>query len=583
MIEDKQSQDSSKSISETFETAEVVGERSSIQQSNNPVGRLLTFLCSHWRVSLGVLVLLGFLLRLTGVFYRFDYPLGVDAGHFFAPALDMLTSGSLNPNNFYYGNLVHYILLVYFFVLKLFGATITNDPAYWFANVLSVIVGSATIFVAGLAGKEVFADQSEGKKAGLLTGLLVTILPYHIYRSTFVNGDVFGIFFTTLSLWFVARACKAEHDTKMFAYAGLFVGLAASAKYNYALFFLFVVLVYLFKTKFLFFKSLLHGKLRVHKGILLCAVLMVLAFVLTSPFAVLNYPTVAGILSFNSMHFRQGSHFAQNSYADGSAFTLPYGMNSYVMIPLVYLPIGLGVGLFVLFVLSCFGFVYLWRKRLLQHVFIKGALVFLALMYVYLAPNIVFHVRYVFPFFVLGMLLISAYLLMTKSRIVKGIALVCLLYTLVFSASISLSYLHSTRADVDTWLSSNVNDTAIVDGRTNPVRAENTLQLTDGGQSSLTVFKYWIKVDEIEQKKPDFIVMNSDYRDGFLMDSSLDPRGKTNLFLRRLFGGSAGYSLVYTASSAYFTESWYGYLRGEWGDTYKDESDESNYYVFRKV
>jgi hypothetical protein len=282
------------------------------------------------------------------------------------------------------------------------------------------------------------------------------------------------------------------------------------------------------------------------------------------------------------IHFKEGSHSGQNSYADNSLFKFPYARHSYLLIPLVYYPLGLGMGICLLFALAVIFFLHQFVKHKKINIFILSSLIFILLMYFYFAPSVIFHVRYLFPLFVFCIILSALFIKNTENKYLKLFAIICIFYNFILVSSISYSYLINTRAELDNWLKENIKQNETIAGYEHPFDKNKTIELAGSGQVKLAVWKYWLNVKELREQKPDYIILTSKVVETHLMDSTLDPYGQSKDYIQNLFKGQEGYALIKEISTNYFSSQIYHFLRREWGDTYKDESDESNYFIFKK-
>ncbi|MFC1727911.1 glycosyltransferase family 39 protein [Nanoarchaeota archaeon] len=520
----------------------------------------------NWKTILLItIIVVSFLLRVSPLIFNREHLIGVDTGHILDSALNILKTGDLNPHDFHYGSLAIYLVSAFLFILKTVGVNIYSN-SLWYANFLSVIVGTLSIFFLYKLGKQI-----KDEKLGLILAGLVCFLPFHIFRSTFTNGDVFGQLFTVIALIYIVKIYKDEsYKQKDYILAGLFTGFAAASKLNYAFLLVFFILFYFIDSKFSWFKKLFRGKIVLPKGLVFYGLAVVLAFVITSPFVLIDFSDFKSVQEYNVYHLEEGSHRGQNSYATGSLFKFPYGDDSFLMIPLVFLPIGLGIGYFILFI---FSLIYIFSKKKYKNSFILSNIIYLFIMWVYLGRFVVMAPRYVFPLFIFIAILIGYFVHNNLSK--KWIAIligVLFLYNAVLSISISSSYLHSSGYELEEWKTDNLSP--------DEISALNNLKISDSGQVAPAVWKYRIKAEEIVRIMPEYLVFDKYNLNTHLLDPSLDPTGQSETFVKRLLAGIEPYKLIEKIERPYITRSWYQFLHRRW-ETYGYGN--WDYYIFQRT
>jgi 4-amino-4-deoxy-L-arabinose transferase-like glycosyltransferase len=93
-----------------------------------------------------------------------------------------------------------------------------------FGRVLSAVIGVATVYVTYMIGLLLY-----GRRAGLMAGLFMALMPYHVIvtRQILLDGPM--VFFATLSLYLVARFAVTQRPAWLYA-AGATMGLTAMSK-----------------------------------------------------------------------------------------------------------------------------------------------------------------------------------------------------------------------------------------------------------------------------------------------------------------------------------------------------------------
>ncbi len=111
--------------------------------------------------------------------------------------------------------------LLFQFVLALAFSFGISDIA---GRLLAVALGLATVYLTYRAGKLLY-----GVKAGLLAGLFFALMPYHVIVSRQVLLDGPLVFFSTLTLFFLARYALTHQPTWIYL-TGVGMGLTFLAK-----------------------------------------------------------------------------------------------------------------------------------------------------------------------------------------------------------------------------------------------------------------------------------------------------------------------------------------------------------------
>lgn len=248
--------------------------------------------------------------------YHPDEPFSVNG------AIRMLKTGDLNPQTFHWGSLIYYLnailYLGYYLATKLSGApgTLGDIPyldmetiavgwapipaMFLLSRVLVAITGAGSILLIYLIGREV-----QGRVTGLLAALLFAVSPTSVWLSHVVKSDTLLVFFCLMSVWGALRVVK-EPKISHYVLAGAGAGLGASSKYNAG-----VILVSLLAAHWMRFgwRGILRKEIWV--GLLAAAV----AFVATTPFALLDAPAFLQGVFFDMMHYSTG-HLG----AEGNSF-----------------------------------------------------------------------------------------------------------------------------------------------------------------------------------------------------------------------------------------------------------------------
>lgn len=239
------------------------------------------------------ILLLALVLRLVGINHGFPFIFHPDEPSVVRSALGIRFS--LNPKHFDWPHLFiylnYFVYMGFAYVRTALGAVglqsflnfLWNDNwiFYFISRVFAATLGAFTVIPMYLAGKQIF-----NKNAGLLSALVFSLIPYHVWNSHYALIDVPMVFFLAWGVYFSARILKS-FSMGNFALAGLFVGLAASTKYNGGLLAVMIPLAVLLN------HTNLQSKLNISVIFKLCfsGITSVIGFLLGTPFALLDYKT----------------------------------------------------------------------------------------------------------------------------------------------------------------------------------------------------------------------------------------------------------------------------------------------------
>jgi 4-amino-4-deoxy-L-arabinose transferase-like glycosyltransferase len=227
----------------------------------------------------------------------------------------------LNPHFFNYPSLSFYLQFlgqgVLYLVLKVFGvvdSTLDYRVLYVLDKTSFYIIGRAITAAFGVMTvllTYATARRFMGHMMSTAIALLLAIAPFHISKSQVVEVDIPVTCLIMLTLWFAIGMLR-DTTKKNYIHAGLAMGLAMSMKYTAAM------LVFPLLTAHIFAKyasqQWLHAKTLPQERppawnlffiTLLCALI---AFLLTSPFVLLDLPAFINDFSFERQHMQIG-HF----------------------------------------------------------------------------------------------------------------------------------------------------------------------------------------------------------------------------------------------------------------------------------
>jgi 4-amino-4-deoxy-L-arabinose transferase-like glycosyltransferase len=266
------------------------------------------------RSILILILLLSALVRVWGINYDLPYVYHPDEPVYIRISQNIFKTGDLNPHFFNYPSLFFYInALAYgpYYVLGklmgvfstpqdilppvslIFGVTRAQMPtAVLLGRLVTVGFGVGVVGLTYLSGKRL-TDRSA---VGLLAALMVAISPTNVWNSHFIIPDTFVTFFAVAS--FLASILIYQQG-KLWQYAigGISVGLTAASKYNGALIVCTLVAAHFLR----------HGRAALRKPPLYLALsLCGVAFLATTPFAVLDHAAFMQDLRFEAQHYTTG-------------------------------------------------------------------------------------------------------------------------------------------------------------------------------------------------------------------------------------------------------------------------------------
>jgi hypothetical protein len=190
---------------------------------------------TRWQVVgvAGVVVVAG-VLRFAHLRSGVPYAVGVDEPEIMWRAVRMMQTGDFNPHFFDWPSLTIYLQFALACMTFLAGAMhgawhslsqVSEADFYVTGRALTAALGTATVVVTFVAARR------WGVAAALAAAALMAVMPHHVRESHYTLADVPMAFFATAAWWLALRAI--EHPRlRAFAWAGVAVGLAASAKYN---------------------------------------------------------------------------------------------------------------------------------------------------------------------------------------------------------------------------------------------------------------------------------------------------------------------------------------------------------------
>ena len=261
-------------------------------------------------LSLLVILLLAAAVRAYGSNFGLPYVYHLDEPAIMNHSLLIERTKDLNPHWFDYSPPVAYpTLYIYLQVLVIsitrlavrawaawrgvaFDDLTVQGFIYQGGRLATVLFGTATVPVVYATGRRLF-----NREVGLWAALALAGTALHIRNSHYITPDIPCTFFAACCLYFAARAL----DTRSLAdltVSALMAGLAAGTKYNAGLVLVVTGLAFLLTRRG--WRELLDPAL------VTIPLAAAAAFLGSTPYAVLDYPTFRWTLDFHLQHYQTG-------------------------------------------------------------------------------------------------------------------------------------------------------------------------------------------------------------------------------------------------------------------------------------
>jgi 4-amino-4-deoxy-L-arabinose transferase-like glycosyltransferase len=227
-------------------------------------------------------------------------------------AIRMVRDGDFNPHTFLYPSLYYYLLAAttklhvwWGMAAGLYGSDqdipfknngVTAAPLLFvWGRTLTALLGAATVPALLALGRQMF-----GWRTGLLAAALLMFTAYHVRHSHYITVDApTGLWVTLAALgaWEVARSGR----WRGYLLAGAAAGLAAGTKYNAGAVVIAIGVAHLLHWRW----AGLRGRL---PRLISCGAVALLAFFVTTPFALADPAFFISQLRFNAAHYSSPSH-----------------------------------------------------------------------------------------------------------------------------------------------------------------------------------------------------------------------------------------------------------------------------------
>jgi 4-amino-4-deoxy-L-arabinose transferase-like glycosyltransferase len=259
----------------------------------------------------------AFALRFKGVWFGYP-PLAMhpDEGYLVYRALRIIQLGDLNPRFFNYPTLNLYLFAILFEGVALWNRLILGSPNvagmpvmdfFIAARILVVFMSTATIYVTYEMGRRVIHPV-----AGLAAATLIAPAFLHVSNSFVATVDSSLALWSSLAVLMSVLIYADGARRHYYVLSGVFAGLALGSKYTGLLSVVPLIIAHLAVTK---------RNALLNKNFVLGLLAVPITFVLTTPYAVLDYESFRASVSFEQAHYSTGHAGAESS--TGTSF-LPY-------------------------------------------------------------------------------------------------------------------------------------------------------------------------------------------------------------------------------------------------------------------
>jgi dolichyl-phosphate-mannose-protein mannosyltransferase len=280
----------------------VIGVSSLLHFVNgNKLSSILTRI-KAWDWVLVAILVAGLTLRLWGINFGLPYLYHADEPVPVASALRILHTGNLDPGSFIWPSLLVYLNAVAYLGFFLFGflrgsfsspadlpyldiegIAIGKAPLpelILLSRILSAIFGVASILFVYLICRE----MKGSKPVGWLAASLLAIEPTSVKNSQLIRPDIIATGFALAAFYF-AFEILTEPSVRNYILAGVCAGLSASTKYPLAIVCIPILAAHI---------SMYRRRALLQNQIYISALASILAFSLTTPFAILHLAQFMG-------------------------------------------------------------------------------------------------------------------------------------------------------------------------------------------------------------------------------------------------------------------------------------------------
>jgi 4-amino-4-deoxy-L-arabinose transferase-like glycosyltransferase len=259
-------------------------------------------------VILGCILILGFAIRLYGNNFGLPMRLHPDEPFLVDSAYRMVQTGDLNPHWFYYPSLLMYIYAFAFKIEALFSnfgmLNLDTSVLYITARSINALMGTLMLIVTYYIGCNLY-----DKRTGIIAASFLMAMPLAVMHSHYATTDIPLTFFIVLSVLFASLILK--NGTQVYyILTGICIGLAISTKYTAGLLVIMLLVSHFYVVRKSHASCNIYAFMKIYfinKTLMLSIFSICLAFLLTTPYAILDFDTFRTYFT-NLIIYSEGTH-----------------------------------------------------------------------------------------------------------------------------------------------------------------------------------------------------------------------------------------------------------------------------------
>jgi hypothetical protein len=258
---------------------------------------------------LPLILVLAFALRLKNIWFGYPLQLHPDEPVIVQSALNIISTGDMNPHNFLYPSLNIYLNALLYKTVSLVENVILRISTdakpeihyYLYGRALNVLFSTASIYVVYDIGKRLFNPWS-----GIAAACFIAASSLHVGNSYFVTVDTSMAFWCTLACLIATLIYTKGAKTSYYLAGGVCVGFAIGCKYTAFPAFLPILVAHVYQSR--------QERNFTNKNIILAAAVVPVAFLLTTPYALLDYRAFLSALAYQKREYSIGHPGAESFY-----------------------------------------------------------------------------------------------------------------------------------------------------------------------------------------------------------------------------------------------------------------------------
>jgi hypothetical protein len=274
------------------------------------------------------ILLLALSVRLLGITYGLPYVFYTDESLLVNHAMAFGT-GDLNPHDFIYPSLYMYVLYIVYGITYLGGRLLgvfgsTNDFIRLFftdatmfylpGRLIAALSGVASVWMVYKVGRRAYNLQ-----VGLISAAILSFSVLHVMQSHYVKTHVPAGLLVITTIWLAWSIYDGQSNWRRYLLAGATAGLAASTVYHAGLALISLVVAHLLYSRRQKDVRLLDPKL------IGAAAASFIAFVVTTPFAILDWSTFFSDLTATGTLYHAGGLWERGPFYPFTSLLSSFG------------------------------------------------------------------------------------------------------------------------------------------------------------------------------------------------------------------------------------------------------------------